>query len=360
LSSSRLSAVRGLLPVTDEGIDAVLVTDKININYVSGFTGSTAMLFITADEAQLLTDFRYTAQARIQCPDFEIVDISQPDSLGQFIESKPSVKRVGFESLDVTVGRLEGWRKHSERIDWVPVAGAITSLRMFKDADEVALIRHAITIAEDSFKLVSTLLGPGTTEEEFALELEFAMRRAGASAASFDIIVASGGNGAFPHHRAGQRAFQLGDLVTIDWGAKYEGYCSDITRTVVIGQSITDQQREIYDIVKKAKELATEAIKPGKTGKEIDAVARDFIASEGYGEYFGHSLGHSLGLDVHDGATLSVRADKVILQPGIVTTVEPGIYIEGFGGVRIEEDVLVTDDGYEILTSPSPDLTTRV
>jgi Xaa-Pro aminopeptidase len=359
VSNARLNAVRALLSQTSDGVDAVVVSDIVNIAYISGFTGSTALLLITADETLFITDFRYTGQARRQCPDFEIVDISKSDSLDDLFSSRPSIKRLGFESANVTVARLEGWKKRTPIAEWISVGESLSQLRMIKDSDEIALINHAISIAQDGFSLVSPLLEPGVTEAEFALELEFAMRRAGASGASFDIIVASGENGAYPHHRAGDRAFENGDLVTIDWGAKYQGYCSDITRTVIIGPNIGDKQKEIYDIVAQAKQLSIEAIKPGVTGKEIDSIARDYIAEHGYGDYFGHSLGHSLGLEVHDGATLSQRAENVILVPGMVTTVEPGIYIEGFGGVRLEEDVLVTETGSVVLTIPSPPLTVR-
>jgi Xaa-Pro aminopeptidase len=352
LSNTRLIAARKLLDTAESGADALIVTDLINISYISGFTGSTAMLLITRDESLFLTDFRYTGQARRQCPDFTVLDIGKSDALGELIADRPSIKRLAFESLNVTVARLDGWRNHIKDINWVPVGGAANNLRMIKDEREIEIIRHAIAIAQDSFALVSPMLVEGTTEAEFALELEFGMRRAGASAAAFDIIVASGANGAFPHHRAGERAFEAGDMVTVDWGAKYNGYCSDITRTVMIGGKIDDKQREIYDIVAKAKELAIESIRPGKTGKEIDTIARDYIASFGYGEYFGHSLGHSLGMDVHDGAGFSQRSD-ITLAPGMIMTVEPGIYIEGFGGVRLEEDVLINETGCEVLTIPS-------
>ncbi len=356
MSKSRIEAVKKLLEPGDSQVDAVLVTNITNVAYLSGFTGSTAMLLISGNENLFLTDFRYTAQARGQCPDFEIVDISQPDSLKDLFSEHSSLARVGFESNDVTVARLEGWRKHAPDVEWISLGAKVSDLRLIKDEDEVGLISHAIAIAEDAFSLISPLLAPGTSEVELALELEFAMRRSGASAASFDIIVASGENGAFPHHRPSDRVFAEGDLVTIDWGAKYRGYCSDITRTVLIEAAPTEKQREIYKIVLDAKNLAIAAIAPGKTGKEIDSVARDYIASKGYGDYFGHSLGHSLGMEVHDGATLSQRADEVILQPGMITTVEPGIYIEGFGGIRLEEDVLVTEHGTKVLTKMAPAL----
>jgi Xaa-Pro aminopeptidase len=353
LSNDRLSAARRILQSTEGGIDALLVSDMINVGYLSGFTGSTGMVLITPDENLFLTDFRYSGRARKECPGFEIVDISAPDSLKEFYSARDSLKKIGFESTNVTAARLEGWRKVSEGIEWVAVGGSVTALRMIKDDSEIALIQHAISIAQDSFLLIAPLLVPGTTESEFALELEFAMRRAGAEAVSFDSIVASGENGAYPHHSPGDRAFVDGDLVTIDWGARYKGYCSDITRTVFIGASPSDKQTDVYNAVEEAKQLAIAAIAPGKRGRDIDSIARDHIAARGYEGYFGHSLGHSLGRDVHDGMTLAQRAGELVLKPGMVTTVEPGIYIEGFGGVRIEEDVLVTETGHTVLTRPT-------
>jgi Xaa-Pro aminopeptidase len=231
----------------------------------------------------------------------------------------------------------------------VPTKDIIETLRLVKDADEIALIQNAITVAETAMEQVKPLLKPGTREQDFALELEFAMRKLGASGAAFDTIVASGTNGAHPHHHAGSRPFVSGDFVTIDWGAAVNGYNSDITRTYALG-AVTDKQRDIYAIVLEAQRRAIAAIRPGKTGKEIDAVARDCITAHGYGDAFGHSLGHSLGRSVHDGPGFSVRSDTLLLSPGMVMTVEPGIYLEGWGGLRLEEDVLVTETGCEILT----------
>ncbi len=223
------------------------------------------------------------------------------------------------------------------------------TLRLVKDAGEIALIQNAITVAEAAMAQVKPLLRPGTREQDFALELEFAMRKRGASGAAFDTIVASGTNGAHPHHHAGPRPFVSGDFVTIDWGATVSGYNSDLTRTFAI-EAVTEKQHEVYAVVLEAQRRAIAAIQPGKTGKEIDAVARDYISEQGYGEAFGHSLGHSLGRSVHDGPGFSVRSDTLILAPGMVMTVEPGIYLEGWGGLRIEEDVLVTEDGCAVLT----------
>ena len=353
----RLENTRAFLYKGRASLDGLLLSNLTNVGYLTGFTGSNALALITRDTSMLLTDFRYLSQARDECPGWTIYDITKPEALEAFFSERPELVRLGFEATNVTVAHLSGWRKKAKGVKWVPTEGLIEKLRLVKDEDELALMRRAIAIAEDAFRLTLPLLAPGTSEREFALELEFAMRRAGAESVSFDPIVASAENGAFPHYHPGERVFAVGNLVTIDWGARYQGYCSDITRTVLVpGAEPTEKQREIHGIVQEAKERAIAAIRPGKTGKEIDAVARDFIAERGYGDHFGHSLGHSLGRVVHDGMTLAERADKVILKTGMVTTVEPGIYIEGWGGVRIEEDVLVTSEGCVVLTTPSPGL----
>ncbi len=353
-SSPRVDALREALAAHDPAVDALLLTDIGNVGYVSGFTGSTAQMIITPDEALFITDARYTLRAQAECAGFEVVETPQGsggygEALKAVLEARPGVKRLGFEAGHVTVGQWETFRALFPNLEWTPTKDLVETLRLVKDDGEIALIKDTITVAETAMRTVRPLLTPGTREQDFAMELEFAMRRLGASGAAFDTIVASGPNGAHPHHHAGARPMAAGDFVTIDWGASVNGYNSDITRTYAISE-VTDKQREIYGIVLEAQQQAIAAIGPGKTGKEIDAVARDYIASQGYGEAFGHSLGHSLGRSVHDGPGFSVRSDTLILKPGMVMTVEPGIYLEGWGGLRLEEDVLVTDDGCEILT----------
>jgi Xaa-Pro aminopeptidase len=351
---TRLNALRPALAAYDPSIDALLITNIGNIGYVSGFTGSTAQVLVTPDEALFITDSRYTLRAQAECAGFEIVETPQGsggygEALKNVLEARPGVKRLGFEAGHVTVSQFEAFRALAPEREWVSTSDSVETLRLVKDGAEIALIMNAITVAETAMEMVKPLLTPGTTEQDFALELEFAMRRLGASGAAFDTIVAAGANGAHPHHHAGPRPLAAGDFVTIDWGATVNGYNSDITRTYAL-RSVTDKQREIYGIVQEAQQRAIAAIKPGKTGKEIDAVARDYIAEHGFGPAFGHSLGHSLGRSVHDGPGFSVRSDTLTLKPGMVMTVEPGIYLEDWGGLRLEEDILVTEDGCEILT----------
>ncbi len=353
-SSARVDALRQAIAALDPAIDALLLTNIGNIGYLSGFTGSTAQILITPDEAAFITDARYTLRAQAECAGFVIVETPQGsggygDALKDVLAARPGVKRLGFEAGHVTVGQWEAFRALLPEAEWVSTSDLVETLRLVKDDGEITLIKNAITVAETAMETVKPLLRPGTTEQDFAMELEFAMRRLGASGAAFSTIVASGPNGAHPHHHAGPRPLASGDFVTIDWGASVSGYNSDITRTFALSE-VTGKQREIYGIVWEAQQQAIAAIKPGTTGQEIDAVARDFIAAAGYGLAFGHSLGHSLGRSVHDGPGFSVRSEKLILKPGMVMTVEPGIYLEGWGGLRLEEDILVTEDGCEILT----------
>ncbi len=355
----RLDAIRAAFAAADPSFDALLLTDIGNVGYVSGFTGSTAQVIITSTEALFITDSRYTLRAHSECAGFTVVETpagsgGYGEALKNVLEARPALTRLGFEANTVTVSQFEAFRvllpeAQFPETEWVPTKDVVETLRLIKDDGEIALIKNAITVAEAAMTQVKHLLRPGTREMDFALELEFAMRRLGASGAAFDTIVAAGISGAHPHHHAGPRPLAGGDFVTIDWGATVDGYNSDITRTYAIGAA-DQKQREVYALVHEAKTRAIAAIKPGKTGKEIDAVARDFLTEHGYGEAFGHSLGHSLGRSVHDGPGFSVRTDTLILAPGMVMTVEPGVYLENWGGLRLEEDILVTEDGCEILT----------
>ena len=352
--SPELASRRARVLASFEKIDALLVTSLTNVRYLSGFTGSTAQVVITPTEALFITDSRYTLRAQSECGGFQVIETpagsgGYGEALKSVLEAQPGVKRLGFEANTVTVSQFESFRTLLPETEWVPTKDMIETLRLVKDDGEIALTRNAITVAETAMTQVKHLLRPGIREMDFALELEFAMRRLGASGAAFGTIVASGLNGAHPHHHAGPRPLASGDFVTIDWGATVDGYNSDITRTYALG-SVTEKQREIYALVLEAQTRAIAAIRPGPTGTEIDAVARDFLTEHGYGEAFGHSLGHSLGRSVHDGPGFSVRSDTLVLKPGMVMTVEPGVYLENWGGLRLEEDVLVTENGCEILT----------
>lgn len=332
-------------------VDAFLITSRPNVRYLSGFTGSAGSLLIGRDFTVLLTDKRYTLRAQKESPGFEVMVPDNPDDdiLKTQLEVR-GLRKVGFEANHITVKTLEGWReKYNELgVEWVVTSGIVEELRLVKDAEEIACIRQACGIADAAFNHIQLFMQPETVEMDVAMELEFYMRRQGARRPAFDSIVASGENSAIPHAETSERRFRPGDFVTMDFGAEVDGYCSDITRTVVIGRA-TEEQRRIYQTVLEAQLRAIEAIQPGVKGCDVDAVARQVISDAGYGDYFTHSLGHSIGLSVHDGMGFAQKSE-VVLQPGMVFTVEPGIYIEGFGGVRIEDDVLVTEDGVEVLT----------
>jgi Xaa-Pro aminopeptidase len=352
--SKRVAAVRERLET--EGLDALLVSGPENRRYLSGFTGTAGTVLITARGSWFITDFRYVDQAKQQCEGFEVVNqgTSFVETLADLLRAD-GVKRVGFEQDILTYGEVERLRGIEDQAGakLVPTSGIVESLRQIKDAQELQCIERAARIADEAFAHMLEWLRPGVTEAEAALELETAMRRLGASGVAFTTIVASGERSALPHGVASNKVIERGDLVTFDFGAVYEGYCSDLTRTVVMGPP-SERQKEIYDIVLQAQRAALEGARPGLTGRELDAIARGYIEERGYGDAFGHSLGHGLGLAVHEEPRVSRQGEEV-LKPGMVVTIEPGIYLSGWGGVRIEDDIVLTDDGARILTHAKKD-----
>ncbi|MFD1773091.1 M24 family metallopeptidase [Paenibacillus rhizophilus] len=355
MGNNRVSKLRKV--VQDHGLDAMLITSGINRRYLSGFTGSSGYVLITGDESYLLTDFRYMTQASEQSKGLKIVQHGPKfiDTVRELLP-KGGQARLGFEQDDVAYGAYASYAEALKTAaELVPVSQAVEKLRMFKDEDELAVMRRAADLADDTFRHILNVIKPGMTERDVDLEMEFYMRSHGATSSSFDTIVASGERSAMPHGVASQKVIQTNEFVTFDFGALLDGYCSDITRTIALG-SPDPKLKEIYDIVLEAQLYALEHIKPGMTGRECDALSRDIIARYGYGEQFGHSLGHGLGMEVHEWPRLSKLSDDV-LQPGMVVTVEPGIYVPGLGGVRIEDDVVVTENGVERLTHSSKDYT---
>lgn len=346
---TRLAEVRRLMKA--QKLPALLVTQEQNRRYLSGFKGSAGSLLITQRHAILATDFRYWEQAAQQAPEFTLYQAKgrPQDFLPGLIEAAGSPKRVGFETGTVTVAQFEIMKTALPNVKWVKTNGLIEQVRWVKDADEIAQTRRAIELAESAFADVTARIEPGMTEAQIAWELEMHMRTHGATGLAFETIVASGPNAALPHYHAGPRPVQEGEPITIDWGAEIDGYRSDLTRTIVLGQPDA-KFREVYDIVLKAQLTAINNIKAGITGKEADAFARDVITAAGYGEYFGHSLGHGVGLATHEGPRASFMADDERLPIGALITVEPGIYIPGWGGVRIEDMVLVKEEGVEVLS----------
>lgn len=338
------------------GIDGMLVTNGQNRRYLTNFTGTYGVVLISHDQAKLLTDFRYTAQAAAQATDFEIVFLPAKESVFSEVArlaEEMGITKLGFEEDNLTYSLH---RKYGEaaKTEMVPTTGVIESLRMIKTAEEQAKIQTAANIADAAFTHILTFLRPGITELDVSNELEMFMRKQGAAGSAFDTIIASGHRSALPHGVASNKQIESGDMVTMDFGALYQGYRSDITRTVAVGQP-SATLKEIYDIVLEARNRTVAGIRPGITGKEADALARDYITEKGYGERFGHGMGHGVGLDIHEEPFMSTRC-FMIIQPGMVLTVEPGIYIPDVGGVRIEDDLVVTENGNDVLTNSLRDL----
>jgi Xaa-Pro aminopeptidase len=346
---ARVSRLREAM--AEAGLPAFLVTDPINVGYLSGFTGSTAALVITPQEALMVTDSRYTVQAQRECPGFQVRQTELTQGLMDRVAAEVKAlgrAALGVEGDAVTINDFQGLAKQLEGIELRPTESVVEILRRVKDETEIELTRAACGIVDRAFEFILTLVRPGIPERDLATELEYFMKKAGSEKEAFDTIVASGARSALPHGRASEKPLAAGDFVTFDYGARVGGYHSDITRTVVLGTA-TDRQREVYQVVLDAQQAALAALRPGMTGKEADQVARGLIAARGYGDAFGHGLGHSLGRHVHDGGGLSQRVDMT-LAAGMVLTVEPGIYLENWGGVRIEDDVVLRDGGAELLT----------
>ncbi|XEC92861.1 M24 family metallopeptidase [Paenibacillus tarimensis] len=341
--------------LAERNLEAILITSSVNRAYLSGFTGSSGHLLITLHSSKLLTDFRYMTQAPAQAPDFEVIEhSSRPIDTVKSLLSADGIKRLGFEQESVVYSDYAAWSEALQGTRLVPVSFVVEQLRMVKDPGEIAVMQEAATLADETFHYIAGLLKPGMRESDIALEIEVFMRSRGAASSSFDTIVASGERSALPHGVASDRIIGSNEFVKLDFGAYYKGYCSDITRTVFVGKP-TDKHREIYNIVLEAQMHALSEIKPGMTGKEADALTRDIITRYGYGDYFGHGTGHGLGMEIHEAPRLSKTSDTV-LTPGMTVTVEPGIYLPGFGGVRIEDDVVITDHGIKILTSSPKEL----
>ena len=328
-------------------LDAVLVTRLVNVRYLTGFTGTNGQLLAARSAGVFLTDGRYEDQSERQVPDLE--RRIYPRGLAGVLADTCrglDVKRVGFEAAGVT---YKTWRE-LERLDGVelvPTEDVVERLRWSKDDEELRLIERAQAAADDAFERVTSKLAEGMTEREVAFELEIAMRDAGAEALGFPTIAAFGENAAEPHHGPTERALARGDIVKLDFGARVEGYHSDMTRTVAFGEP-DPKLREIHELVLRAHEAGASAVRAGARGGDADAAARSVIEEAGYGDRFGHSLGHGIGLEVHEGPTLRDGGDDV-LPEGSVVTVEPGIYLPGMGGVRIEDMVLVGSEGCRAL-----------
>lgn len=342
-----------------QSLEAVYISRPENVRYLTGFTGSYGFALVSQQRAVLLTDYRYALQAREQCPDFEVLEREPtlPAAVAAQLKSF-GIQTAGFEQDHLTYHAAQDYLRLQDSVPglrWVPTSGAVESLRMIKDAQEIRQLRRAAEIADAAFEHILSVLRPGRTERDIAWEMESFMRGLGATGAGFELIVASGARAAMPHGVASDKVLEWGDLVTLDFGALYEGYRSDITRTVVLGPS-TERQRDIYQTVLEAERAAIAAVRPGTTGQAVNDAALAYGRAHGYDNVCGNGLGHGIGLDIHEDPFLSPTCELVLKQ-GMIFTIEPGIYVTGWGGVRIEDDVLVTDHGCEILTkSPKDEL----
>jgi Xaa-Pro aminopeptidase len=340
----------------EENVPALLISDIGNVQWSSGFTGSSGFVLATPEQALFVTDSRYTIQADEEVKDMPSVSFQSPVLAGDFLAEqvrKMEIGRLGFEATSVTYAQYEDWREKFAGVELVGLKDFLAPLRMVKSPEEIEKIRAACKLADACFDHILRMIQPGVREYDIALDIEFFFRRQGAELA-FDPIVVSGERSARPHGKPSEKKLENGDFVTMDFGARVNGYNSDITRTVLVGPA-TDRHRQVYDQVLKAQLASLEAMRPGVAAKDVDARAREVLDEADMAQYFGHGLGHGLGSVTHDVGRMNPTSQDV-LEVGQVWTVEPGVYIEGFGGVRIEDDVVITEDGIEILTSSTKEL----
>jgi Xaa-Pro aminopeptidase len=339
--------------------DALLVTNLRNIRYLTGFTGTAAMLLVTPDQLVFATDGRYKEQSADQ---LAAAGVDATFAVGGLQAQQEALTaaagphaRVGLEAGNVTWAQQRSmaatWFPHAELI---PTEGVVEGLRLVKDDGEVARIRAAADVADQALATTISLLHESPTEAEFGLALDTAMRRLGATDTSFETIVASGPNGAKPHHRPGARRIEQGDLVVLDFGALVDGYCSDMTRTVSVGPA-NEQARRMYEVVRQSQQAGVDAVRAGVPASDIDKACRDLITDAGWGEAFVHGTGHGVGLDIHEAPAVWSKSPDT-LAAGHVVTVEPGVYLPGIGGVRIEDTVVVTEGGRVALTASPKEL----
>jgi Xaa-Pro aminopeptidase len=350
----RQAAVRAWLGA--QGLDAVVVSGSANVRYLTGFSGSAAQLLVASERSVLITDFRYRDQAAAEIGGDAEVKVERWNLWEGLRNAVAGVGagRVAIDRNRITLSDLDE-AEQLAGVEWVRARSPVEGLRSSKEPDEIAAIREAARLAAEAFQAILATVVPGRTEMDIATDLEAALRRRGSEWHPFQPIVASGPRSALPHATASTRVVERGDWLILDFGAKISGYCSDLTRTVVVGAKATARQREVYEAVRRAQARAAAGIRASMTGKDADSLARDLLAREGFGEAFGHSLGHGIGLEVHESPRLSQR-NLDPLPVGSVVTLEPGVYLEGWGGVRIEDDVVLTAAGAEWLSDGRTDL----
>lgn len=333
-----------------KSLEAIVITSPENLYYFSGFTGGEGLLVFTQEKKYIIVDGRYTIQAKEQAKGFEVIEYK---ILPYKIIADMGFDKIGFEDKTISYNSFKMMSRAMPAVTTMGVSDELNEYRKVKSEEECKNIRRAEQIGDMAFEHILPFIKTGITEREIALELEYFMKKQGASALSFDTIVAVGERSALPHANLTDKKVEEGKVVLMDYGCVYNGYCSDMTRTVAVGYA-DDKTKNIYDTVLSAQLAAIDAIKAGVYNKEVDKAARDIITNAGYGETFTHSLGHGVGLEIHEQPNLSPRSED-ILKKGNIVTVEPGIYVEGFCGVRIEDLVLVTEDGCENFTHSSKD-----
>jgi Xaa-Pro aminopeptidase len=352
MGQERISRIKKVL--REDHLDGILITSLENIHYLSGFTGSDAALVVTETKGYFLADSRYTTQARGEVSGFEVIEYNKKiEGLSDLLNDL-GLRGIGFEPQNLTYGAHKELAEKVREGELIPLNERIKNIRVVKDDEEIGRIKRTIDIASKSLKENIWRIKPGTGENEIALELEFSMRRNGADGISFDTIVISGARSALPHGKPSEKRIDEGDFIIVDFGSRCGGYYSDETCTFFCGKP-SRRQKEVYQIVKDAHDRTIASVRPGRRAMELDAIARGWIKDAGYGAYFGHMTGHGVGLAVHENPVIGPESEDVV-EEGMIFTIEPGIYIPGWGGVRIEDMVLVTGNGCDVLTNFSKEI----
>lgn len=345
--------------VNDSATEAILITDPYNLRYYTGFRGGEGVAYISRHgNMVLITDSRYTEAAAKECyAGFVVAEFNVKRSISDILKEyivSDNVSVLGFENKSISYDSYNKYSKKLEGVTFKPLDDTLLKPRQIKTPEEIELLKKAEHIGDMAFEDILGILKPGMTELEVAAEIEYSLKKHGAEGLSFDTIAASGVNSSMPHAIPSTKKLAKGEFITMDFGCRYQGYCSDMTRTVCLGNP-TDEMKEIYDIVLSAQLAVLNGIKPGMMCKDVDKIARDYIASKGYGDYFGHGLGHGVGLYIHESPSFNTR-DESIVKPGMIETDEPGIYLPGKFGVRIEDMILITEDGCESLAASPKEL----
>ena len=349
--------------VGDEGLEGFLLinlegSDGLNLRYLTGFSGTFGILVLTEAEELLFTDSRYTERAKAEAPQLQVRELkgNWAERLAEELKAL-GLKRLGLNSRTITLYDFNQLKEKAPELELVPLEGPVERLRLKKEEEEIALMKEAVELTDRAFAYALEIVKPGMSEQEVSWELEKFMRENGSDGLAFPSIVAAGSNSALPHATPGERELKEGELLLLDMGARFRGYCADLTRMIALGEP-SKKQLEVYEVVRRAQEAALRGIKAGMDGIEADKLARGVIEEAGFGANFGHGLGHGVGLAVHEGPRLSPFADpkRDILEPGMVVTIEPGIYLAGEFGIRIEDLAVVRDDGLEVLTGAPKEL----